>query len=68
MVFAVQCIGEEVKDPDTGEVPDTIVEKVAEIKVVEVEEKSSTCTVIKQVRAQYKIAVKDKVKQKMNAA
>lgn len=67
MIFAVQRIIEEVRDPDTDEILDTVVEKIAEIKVVEVKEKSSTCTVIKQVSTKYQIAVKDKVRQKMNA-
>lgn len=66
MIFVVQRVIEEVKDPDTDEVLDTVVEKIAEIKVTEVKEKSSTCTVIKKVSAKYEIAVKDKVKQKSN--
>jgi hypothetical protein len=65
MVFAVQHVVEEVKDPDSGEVLDTVVEKVAEITVTEVKEKSATCAVSKKVSTKYEIAVKDKVKQKV---
>jgi curli biogenesis system outer membrane secretion channel CsgG len=65
MVFVVERVIEEVKDPDTGEVLDTVVEKIAEIKVAEVKEKSSTCTIIKKISTKHNIAVKDKVRQKM---
>lgn len=65
MVFAVQRVVEEVKDPDTGEILDTVVERIAEIKVAEVKEKSSTCTVIKKISTKFEIAVKDKVIQKL---
>jgi curli biogenesis system outer membrane secretion channel CsgG len=64
MVFVVQHVVEEVKDPDSGEVLDTVVEKVAEIIVTEVKEKSSNCTVSTKLSAKYQIAVKDKVIQK----
>ncbi len=67
MVFMVQRVVEEVKDPDTGEVLDMVVENIAEIKVTEVKEKSATCTVIKKLSAQYEITVKDKVIQKKGA-
>ncbi len=64
MIFVVQHIIDEVTDPDTGEVLDTVVEKVAEIKVTEVKVKSSNCIISTKLKTNYKIAVKDKVVQK----
>lgn len=64
MVFIVNHIIEEVKDPDTGEVIDEVSEPVAEITVSEVKEKTSTCVVSTKLNTKYEIKVKDKVKQK----
>ncbi len=64
MIFVVDHVIDEVKDPDTGEVVDEITEPVAEIKVTEVKEKTSTCTIITKLSSDYQVAVKDKVKQK----
>lgn len=64
MVFIVNHVIEEVKDPDTGEVVDEVTEPVAEITVSEVKEKTSTCAIINKLSSKYSITVKDKVKQK----
>jgi len=45
-VFEVQRKGEEIRDPETGEVLDVDVEKVGEIKVTEVKDRLSSATVI----------------------
>ncbi len=45
MVFVIERVTEEVKDPDTGEVLDVVTDKVCEIKIVEVKEMSSNGTV-----------------------
>jgi curli biogenesis system outer membrane secretion channel CsgG len=59
MIFEVQHVSGVIKDPASGEVIDEISEIVAEISVVEVKEKSSTCKIIS---SQGTIAVSDKVK------
>jgi curli biogenesis system outer membrane secretion channel CsgG len=59
MIFLVKRVIEEVKDPDTGEVLDTISEDIAEIKVDEVKEKSATCSISKKISKTLQIAVKD---------
>ncbi len=64
MVFVVNHLIEEIKDPDTGEVIDQQIEPVAEIKATEVKEKSTTCTLVKKLSKDYDIAVSDKVEQK----
>lgn len=61
MIFTVKHIVEEVTDPDTGEVLDTISEDVAEIKVDEVKDKSATCSISKKLSKTLQIAVKDQV-------
>lgn len=61
MIFVVKRIVEEVKDPDTGEVLDTISEDIAEIKVDEVKDKSATCSLVKKISKTLQIAVKDQV-------
>ena len=63
MIFRVQHIAEEVTDPETGEVIDTVAETVAEIKVNEVKEKSSVCAIVKKLSGN-PITVKDKAEQK----
>lgn len=64
MLFEVYHILDLVKDPATGEVIDEISEPVAEISVIEVKEKASTCTVTSKLSAKYEIAIQDKVIQK----
>ncbi|HBE77339.1 MAG TPA: hypothetical protein DDW65_06095 [Firmicutes bacterium] len=64
MVFLVNHLIDVVKDPDTGEVVDEITEPVAEISVIEVKEKTSTCNVISKFNNKYPISVKDKVRLK----
>jgi curli biogenesis system outer membrane secretion channel CsgG len=64
MIFVVKHVVDVVKDPDTGEVIDEVTEKVAEIIVGEVKEKSSTCTVTLKEDSKYGITVKDRVNQK----
>ena len=64
MVFVVEHVIDVVKDPDTGEEVDQIIEPVAEITVTEVKEKTATCIITKKFNYQYSIAAKDIVKQK----
>ena len=45
MVFVIERVTEEVKDPDTGEVLDVVTDNVCEINIAEVKETSSNGTV-----------------------
>lgn len=65
-IFVVEHVIDEVKDPDTGEVVDTVTEVIAEIRVVEVKDKTAICQVTSHFNTKYKIEVKDVVRQKMN--
>lgn len=49
MIFVVHKLIQEIKDPSTGEVIDSITETVAELKVTEVKDKSATCTIVKKL-------------------
>lgn len=64
MVFTVQHVIDEVRNPDTGEVVDVITEPIAEISVAEVKEKTATCFVLNLFNSGYPITVKDQVVQK----
>lgn len=64
MILVVNHLVEEVKDPETGEVIDTVTEAVAEIKVTEVKEKSATCEIVKTLSSKTAVAVGDKVEEK----
>ncbi len=64
MLFDVLHIIMKIEDPETGEIIDEITEVIAEIKAVEVKEKSTTCSVEKKLSAEFAIAVRDKVVQK----
>lgn len=64
MIFVVRRVLEVVKDPTTDEIIDEVTEAVAEIKVIEVKDKSATCTVLKKLSSDFEIAVGDKVEQK----
>lgn len=64
MVFKVLHIIAEIKDPETGEIIDEISEAIAEVKVVEVKEKSATCSIEKKLSTEFAIAVRNKVIQK----
>ena len=64
MLFDVLHIIMKIEDPETGEIIDEISEVIAEIKAVEVKEKSTTCSVEKKLSAEFAIAVRDKVIQK----
>lgn len=65
-LFIVEHVVDEVLDPDTGEVVDVITEPVAEIRVVEVRDKTAICKVVSYYNSNYKIEVKDVARQKMN--
>ncbi len=64
MVFVVYHILESKKDPSTGEVTDEVSEPVAEISVVEVKEKASTCIVVTKLSVKHGIVIQDIVKLK----
>lgn len=62
MILKVYHIIEEVKDPDTTEILDVIEEPVAEIRVTQVQEKSSTCVIQKSLSTRYAISVGDNIR------
>lgn len=64
MVFVVKRVLEVVKDPISGEVIDEVTEVLAEIKVIEVKDKSATCTVLQTLNRSLTTAVGDIVEQK----
>lgn len=64
MVFLVYHASDSVKDQSAGEASDAASEPVAEISVVEVKEKASTCIVVTKLSTKYGIAVQDIVKPK----
>lgn len=64
MVFEVLHIVMKIEDPDTEEIIDEISEVIAEIKAVEVKEKSTTCSLEKKLSTEFAVAVRDKVIQK----
>ena len=63
MVFVVHKLIQEIKDPSTGEVIDSITETIADLKVTEVKAKSATCSIVKKLSS-VEIAAGDKAIQK----
>lgn len=63
MIFIVDHVLDDVRDPNTGELVDEVTEPVAEIIVGEVKDKTSTCTVKRYINAKFPISIRDKVKQ-----
>lgn len=64
MVFVVSHIKAVVQDPNTGKVIDEVMVPTAELRVNEVKEMASTCTVMNTLNPNFPIAVKDPVKLK----
>ena len=64
MVFVVHKIIQEIKDPASGAVIDSITETVAELKVTEVKAKSATCSIVKKLSSGVEMAIGDKAIQK----
>jgi hypothetical protein len=62
MILRVYHIIREVKDPDSGNILDTIEEPVAEIRATEVQENSSMCVIHKTLSTKYAVSVRDKVR------
>jgi curli biogenesis system outer membrane secretion channel CsgG len=64
MIFVVNKLIQEIKDPVTGEVIDAITEKVAELKVTEVKERTATCSIVQKLGSGFDIAAGDQAIQK----
>ena len=55
---------QEIKDPSSGEVIDSITETVAELKVTEVKAKSATCSIVKKLSNSVQMEIGDQAIQK----
>ncbi|MCX6553137.1 MAG: hypothetical protein NTY02_19410 [Acidobacteria bacterium] len=64
MVFTVQKAITVVRDPDTGAVRDTVYENIAEIKAVDVRDRSTVCELTRTLNSRYAVAVRDRVVKK----